>query len=237
MSYFYFGIWLFSRPTWNPGWRTFNPLEPRKHNFYIMPDFAYSGITNFIFQDSILLNHMWIALFRDYVYTDLFCIFMGLGFHTYWVLWDVIGKWIADDEFGENFSTCIMEIIEEWIHPSILNHFWSLLEFSVLFLDDSFYDYWNYVGITVLELLAEFKVIQPVKEISSSITSDFESIDLVPDVSALMSTTDARGGSVPDSTGEFIHHIGSSKQYYRLAKSRVISSSLYQGIQENKFRL
>ena len=55
-------------------------------------------------------------------------------------LWDIISRWISDDEYGENFSTCIMEILDEWIHPVFIKYFWFLLGFST-----------NFMGIIFLE--------------------------------------------------------------------------------------
>ena len=88
-----------------------------------MPDFSYSGLANFIFEDTFLYNHMWIALMRNFIYMDVFTIFLGLSFQTFWVLWDIISRWISDDEHGERFSTCIMEILDEWIHPVFIKYF------------------------------------------------------------------------------------------------------------------
>ena len=74
---FLFRLWVFrehpwSEHPWTPGWRTFDPSVPYKNNFYLMPDFSYSGLANFIFEDTFLYNHMWIALMRDFIYMDVF---------------------------------------------------------------------------------------------------------------------------------------------------------------------
>ena len=84
---------------------------------------------------------------RDYIYMDIFTICLGLSFQTYWVLWDIISRWISDDEHGENFSTCIMKILDEWIHPVFIKYFWFLLGFSTNFMGIIFNLVWDLVII------------------------------------------------------------------------------------------
>ena len=60
---------------------------------------------------------MWLALRRASSYSDIIIVCLCLAFITNQVLWDIIGKWILDDDHGDSFFDCIKEIIQEWVPP------------------------------------------------------------------------------------------------------------------------